>query len=232
MEGLQNTKIKVLEPLTPEQSVELFFSKNSQNMQRLDELTYFSDKLQDLNEATIEAALEDKLDQKYMNLKPCSKKHSHTRACTISYLSKHPIFDLYLAGHPLLIHLVSNSMRSLNFQSVTELFRSLLDAVVENSTSAKNDDDSFLLTIIDWLLSKLQYIDPKILDLLAVLSTVAMIPESHKFNIDSDFDKLASELLLDNLEPRKTLKLLMQSGFVGGGEIRGDAQYLVNPFIG
>jgi hypothetical protein len=62
MEGLQNTKIKVLEPLTPEQSVELFFSKNSLNMQRLDELTYFSDKLQDLNEATIEAALEDKLD--------------------------------------------------------------------------------------------------------------------------------------------------------------------------
>jgi hypothetical protein len=114
---------------------------------------------------------------------------------------------------------------------LTELFRSLLDAVVENS-SAKNDDDSFLLTIIDWLLSKLQYIDPKILDLLAVLSMVATIPESHRFNIDSDFDKLASELLLDNLEPRKTLKLLMQSGFVGGKEIRGDAQYLVNPFIG
>jgi hypothetical protein len=41
----------------------------------LDELTKYWEKLNDFNENAIEAALEGKLDKKYLNLKTCNKRH-------------------------------------------------------------------------------------------------------------------------------------------------------------
>jgi hypothetical protein len=41
----------------------------------LDELTKNWEKLNELNENAIEAALEGKLDKKYLNLKTCNKRH-------------------------------------------------------------------------------------------------------------------------------------------------------------
>ena len=56
--------------------------------------------LKEFNEYTLEAALEDKLDSRYMNLKVCQKKHSHNEQCVIGYLSRHPLFENYLCGNP------------------------------------------------------------------------------------------------------------------------------------
>jgi hypothetical protein len=41
----------------------------------LEDLAREEAKLNELNELALEAALEGKLDKKYLNLKPCNKKH-------------------------------------------------------------------------------------------------------------------------------------------------------------
>lgn len=76
----------------------------------LEDLARDSNKLNELNEAAIEAALEGKLEKKYLNLKTCNKRHLHSaKQCVAPYLAKHPLFSYYLSGgNPFLINIISS----------------------------------------------------------------------------------------------------------------------------
>ena len=69
---IQRSTVHILEGFSGEQAVEFFFMKNPS---MLDELAKNWEKLNELNENVIEAALEGKLDKKYLNLKTCNKRH-------------------------------------------------------------------------------------------------------------------------------------------------------------
>lgn len=71
----------------------------------------------ELNEYTTDLALEDKLPSEYLNLKYCQMKHFHKEQCVVSYLTKHPLFDV-LEGHPMIISLISPLLNTLSLKDL------------------------------------------------------------------------------------------------------------------